>query len=162
MRLAGLEEHQLLRPLDERDKKRWLFVTSDLERLLSGHGDASFPSALADGAIGTFCKGWIAKVSREQGAKAVDFKKLKNHDEAWVMFLPGPGPGWRLFGRFARKNMFVGLSCFPRDECWPFAVYQQRAQDMITDWQGRFAADPLRSNDYRDYFGDMVFDKDEA
>ena len=41
MKLAGLVEHQLLKPLGEGDKKRWLFVTNELEELLRGESDSS-------------------------------------------------------------------------------------------------------------------------
>lgn len=160
MKLAGLVEHQLLRPLDVRDQKRWLLVTKDIDALLSGHTDPAFPSHEADALIGRYCKGLIVSITRKTAGKA-DFKKLNDHDEAWVMLLNGPGEGWRLFGRFARKNVFVGLACWARGQCVPWSMYQQRAVDMIVDWQARFAADPLRSEKYSDFLSDPFYDKDE-
>ena len=153
-------EHQLLRPLDARDQKRWLYVTKPIDALLSGSSNSAFPSHEADALIGRFCKGFIVTATRESEGKA-DFKKLKNHDEAWVMILNGPGEGWRLFGRFARKNVFVGLACWPRGQCVPWSMYQQRAVDMIADWQCRWTSPPLRSEKYSDFLSDPYFDKDE-
>ena len=160
MKLAGLVEHQLLKPLGEGDKKRWLFVTNELEELLRGESDSSFPSAGADNIIARFCKGLIVSVSRKATSVTADFKWLQDHDQAWVLILDEPRPGWRMFGRFARKNVFVGLSCLPRHDCAPWQMYQQRATDMISDWQSRFPVEPLRSNRYNDYFSDPFWDKD--
>lgn len=162
MKLAGLVEHQLLRPLQERDQKRWLVVTKDIETVLSGKGNPAldFPSVDADAVIGRFCKGFIVSISREPEGKA-DLKKLKDHDEAWVMNFRGPAEGWRLFGRFARKNLFVGLALWARGDCVPWSVYQQRAIDMITDWEGRWTEQPLRSEKYGDFLSDPWTDRDE-
>ena len=162
MKLAGLVEHQLLRPLAERDQKRWLLVTTDIETTLSGAGDPAlgFPSIDADAVIGRFCKGWIVSITREPEGKA-DFKKLNDHDEAWVMNFRGPAEGWRLFGRYARKNLFVGLHLWPRGDCVPWAMYQQRATDMIANWGTRWTNAPLRSDNYGDFLSDPWDDRDD-
>lgn len=162
MKLAGLVEHQLLKPLDERDQKRWVLVTKEIDEILSGQGDPSlfFPSYDADAVIGRFCKGWIVSVTSDKDGKT-DFKKLKNHDEAWVMMFRGPAEGWRLFGRFAKKNLFVGLALWPRGDCVPWAMYQQRATDMIADWEGRWPAAPLRSDKCEDFLSWPFDDRDE-
>lgn len=162
MKLAGFVEHQLLRPLEERDQKRWVVVTKEIDAILSGQGNPSleFPHHDADGVMGRFCKGWIVSVTREKDGKA-DFKKLKNHDEAWVLMFRGPAEGWRLFGRFAKKNLFVGLALWPRGDCVPWSVYQQRATDMVTDWEQRWTEIPLRSDKYKDFLSDPFDDRDE-
>lgn len=163
LELAGLVEHRLLRPLDERDKKRWLFVTQAVENLLTGKKNppAQFPCPAADVVIGRFCKGLIVSVTAKRTGKA-DLKRLSDLDEAWSMTFPGPGAGWRLFGRFARRNVFVGLRCHPRGDCAPGWRYDQRANDMIGDWAARFASEPLRKTRYEDYLGQVFFDKDEV
>jgi hypothetical protein len=160
--LAGLVEHQLLVPLAEKEKKRWLFVTGDIDDLLSGRNAAtSFPSAVADAVIGRFCKGLIVSCTAKMKGRA-DFKRLTGIEEAWVLVFPGPDGGWRLFGRFARKNVFVGLACFHRDECAPLTKYNEHAATMIADWATRFASGPLMAADYDDYLGYMHLDKDET
>ena len=149
-------------PLAERDKKRWLFVTQEVDDLLSGNSSsaAPFPCVKADIVIGRFCKGWVVSFTRKKGDTSADFKCLEGLDEAWSVKLPGPEAGWRMFGRFARKNVFVGLSCYPRDECAPWAVYNQRALDMITEWNSRLPTDPLRATAYESYVSDPFHDRD--
>lgn len=163
MKLAGLVEHQLLTPLEERDQRRWLVVTKEIDTILSGKGDPAlgFPSVDADVTIGRFCKGHIVSITRQREGPKTDFKYLQNHDQAWVMMFRGPAEGWRLFGRFARKNLFVGLALWPRGACVPFAMYQQRAADMIADWGTRWAAEPLRSANYEGYLSEPFDDRDE-
>lgn len=162
LRLAGLVEHELLQPLAEKDKKRWLFVTQEVADLLSGKQNpgAMFPCAKADGVIGRYSRGWIVSFTKKPVGKA-DFKKLSNLDEAFSITFPGPGSGWRMFGRFARKNVFVGLSCYERGDCAPWAMYNKRAADMIADWEARFSLGPLRGASYADYVGDPFRDDDE-
>lgn len=163
LQLAGLTEHQLPKPLEEKDQKRWLYVTQEIDALLSGNGDPAlgFPTAFGESVISGFCQGWYVTVTRQKNVKA-HLKWLTGHDEAWVMVFPKPKPGWRLFGRWASKNLFVGLLCLPRGECAPDSVYQQRAVEMIAEWQSRFAADPLRGKQVSDYLGGIVRDLDEA
>lgn len=157
---AGFVEHKLLRPLGENEKTRWLYVTQELETLLRGQsGDNQFPSTDADVVVGRFCKGHIVSVTAKPSGKA-DFKRLSGLDEAWTMTFPGPGSGWRLFGRFARKNIFVGLICLPRDACAPRAIYDAKAAEMIAGWESKWAAPPLRRASLIEYLGENHFDKD--
>jgi hypothetical protein len=87
-------------------------------------------------------------------------------DEAWVMVFPKPKPGWRLFGRFYSQDVFVGLGCFDRHNCEPDQVYQQRAIDMINQWDQRLpTTEPLRGKFYETYLtdpnGTTIFNRDE-
>jgi hypothetical protein len=162
LKLAGLVERELITPLAERDKKRWIFVTQEIDDLLSGKQNpaAMFPCIKADMTFGRICRGYIVSLTRRKADTSADFKCLEGLDEAWSVKLPGPGSGWRMFGRFARKNVFVGLACHPRDDCAPWAVYNQRALDMIADWNSRWAGDPLRSLHFGDYVSDPFHDRD--
>jgi hypothetical protein len=76
---------------------------------------------------------------------------MQDHDEAWVMIFAKPKPGWRMFGRFYSQDVFVGLSCVDRHDCEPDAVYQQRAEAMIAQWEARLAREPLRGDFYETY-----------
>lgn len=153
LKLAGLVEHELVVPLAEKDKKRWLFVTPEVGDLLSGklNPQAAFPSHLADVAIARFCKGYATSLTRKMRNKSADFKKLVGLHEAWAMKLPGPGSGWRLFGRFAKRNVFVGLDCRERGDCAPVTKYNQIALDMIVEWDKRWPTAPLSSHKCEDY-----------
>jgi hypothetical protein len=152
----------LIVPLKESEKKRWLYVTPEVAELLNGtlHAQTVFPSIEADLAIGRYCKGLIVSVTDKPNVAKADFKLLSNLDQAWVMYFPGPGAGWRLFGRFARNNHFVGLSCYAREECAPKSVYDLRARDMIADWESRFVAPPLKASEWSDYVGGYIREKD--
>jgi hypothetical protein len=68
-----------------------------------------------------------------------------------VMIFAKPKPGWRMFGRFYSQDVFVGLSCVDRHDCEPDAVYQQRAEAMIAQWEARLAREPLRGDFYETY-----------
>ena len=160
LKLAGLVEHQLPRPLGESDQKRWLFVTPEIDAVLS---DSSIvPTGWTDAKIGSFLKGHVLLVTRQRNKKRVvaDFKKLEGHDEAWVMVFPQPKDDqWRLFGRFASKDVFVGLLLLPRKECGSDERYQERAEEMIATW--KFASEPLRSDSLEDYFSGHIISKDD-
>jgi len=102
----------------------------------------------------------VSATRRERGKS--DFKWLRGHDEVWVLSFRRPAPGWRIFGRFARKNFFVGLRYYEREELADNVLYQQAARDMIADWNRRFpGVEPYRGRDFEDYLGDMVRDDDE-
>lgn len=161
LKLAGFVEHELIVPLAEKDKKRWLFVTQDVDDLLSGklNPEVAFPSVAADHVLGRISKGLIVSVTRSMSCKA-DFKQLKGLDEAWTIQLPGPGAGWRLFGRFARKNVFVGFDCRERGDCAPLTKYNEIAIDMIGEWNSHLPLGPLTGSRAEDYLGVMVYEKD--
>lgn len=149
-------------PIPEGERVRRFFVTPEIDALLSGEtqSEPMFPCALADVVIGRFVKGWLVSCTRKSTSKA-DFKILKSLDEAWSVTMPGPAAGWRIFGRFARKNVFVGISAWDRDNCSPFAVYNQRAAEMIAEWNSRFVKEPLRAPAFQAYFGDNFRDVDD-
>ncbi|HVU31400.1 MAG TPA: hypothetical protein VHE36_13465 [Sphingomicrobium sp.] len=165
---AGFIEHQLPAAIPERDKKRWLYVTPEIDALLSGSGpsEAGFPSVFARDEINRFCRGWVWSVTSQRNKKVTaDLKKMEGHDEAWVFVFPKPRPGWRLFRRFYSRDIFVGLVCKDRHECEPDAAYQQHAIEMIARWQQLIPGEPLRGRFFEDYLSDptgtIIRNKDE-
>jgi len=60
--------------------------------------------------IGIFNAGHYVRVSLigDPSKQKPDIERLSGLDEAWVMCFRRPLPGWRLFGRFVAKNIFVG------------------------------------------------------
>jgi hypothetical protein len=48
-----------------------------------------------------------------------------------------------------------------RHHCEPDEVYQQRASDMIADWQQRFKEEPKQGQFYEDYITGIVKSQDE-
>lgn len=104
--------------------------------------------------------GLILHVTRKPKGSG-DLKWLTSHDEAWVMCFKGGGRIWRMLGRFAAPNLFVGLHCVERHELDPWAKYQARAVAMIGDWNNFFPeCEPYRGQEFEDYLGDMVLNKD--
>lgn len=160
LRLAEFVEHQLPTALQPGEKKRWLYVTKEIEAVLCDGGVV--PKGWTDAKIGSFLKGHVLLVAQQRTKKRViaDLKKLEGHDEAWVMVFPQPkNEQWRLFGRFADKDTFVGLLLLPRKECGSDELYQQRAEEMIAAW--KFEKDPLRGEFPDDYLSGAVLNKDE-
>lgn len=164
MKLVGFVEHQLPTPLQPGEQKRWLYVTKDIDALLCDSGVV--PVGHVDPKIGQFCKGYILFVTQRRSRKknVADFKKLEDHDEAWVMMFCEPkNEQWRLFGRFLSKDVFVGLLLLPRKECGADDKYQERAKEMIAAWKARLPMErPLRGKFYEDYLSDPVRNKDET
>ena len=164
LELAGFVEHQLPIPLKAGEKKRWLYVTKEIEALLCD--GSKLPTGHIHATIGSFLKGNVLLVTRRRPKKKKDnnpanFKKLEDHDEAWVMAFTMPrDEQWRLFGRFADKDIFVGLLLKPRKDLWPDDLYQQAAKEMIASW--KFGREPLRSEELEDYFTGYIIDKDKV
>lgn len=163
LKLAGFVEHQLPTPLKQGEQKRWLYVPKDIEALLCD--GSKLPTGHTHAMIGSFLKGNILLVTRRRPKKKKDddpanFKRLEDHDEAWVMAFTKPKQEqWRLFGRFADKDLFVGLLLKPRKELWPEERYQEAAEEMIASWS--FEREPLRSEELEDYFSGTIIDKDK-
>lgn len=160
---AGFVEHELVVPLKAAEKRRRLWLEPDVAALLTGkkNPQAGFPHVQADVDLGRFCKGNIVSATRRERGKS-DFKWLRGHREVWVLSFRKPPPGWRIFGRFARKNLFVALRYYEREQLPDNILYQQAARDLIADWEARFpGTEPYRGSRFEDYFGDMVRNDDE-
>jgi hypothetical protein len=87
-----------------------------------------------------------------------DFERLENLDEVWVMCFRQPKfEQWRLMGRFAGFNAFVGLALFRRE----YLDGDQRYQSIATDFANRWpiSAIPIhRGNVIGDYISMPVRD----
>jgi hypothetical protein len=162
LRSAGFVEHELVVPLREAEKRRRLWLAPEVADLLAGRlPDSGFPHTQADVDVGRFCKGLIVSASRREKSKA-DFKWLKGHCEVWVLSFRKPPPGWRVFGRFARKNVFVAFCHYEREDLADNVQYQAAAKALIAEWDKRFPKmEPFKGSRFEDYFGDMVRNDDE-
>ena len=67
-----------------------------------------------------------------------------------------PAPGWRLFGRFAGKNVFVGTILKDRHECGGRKSYTRIAQRMISEWDQKLPV--VHGVKWQDYLGWTVQD----
>lgn len=139
-------------------KVRRVFLTSEINALISGSltSNPEFPCANADFEIGKFVRGNIVGASRLHRSKA-ELKWLQNVPESWVFCFRSPPPGWRLFGRFARKNVFVGLHCVPREICGDPLGYAKQAEVSVQVWDSLFPNElPYSASDFESYLGEMV------
>jgi hypothetical protein len=137
-----------------------LYIPKEIEAVLRDGNVV--PAGHTDAKIGSFVKGHVLLVTQQRNKKRItaDFKKFEGHDEVWVMVFPQPkNEQWRLFGRFADKDIFVGLLLLPRKECGPDELYQQRAEEMVGLW--KFEKKPLSGDFPSDYLSGAVINKDE-
>ena len=161
LQLAGFVEYEC-GPAAAAVKRR-LFVPSGIHAVLSGGTSQppGFPCAAADLMFHRYRVGNIIHCTRRPQGKG-DFKWLENHDEVWVMCFKGAGVPWRMLGRFARPNLFVGLFNVERGELSPWSAYQAKAAGTIADWDAKFpGCDPYRGTKFEDYLGSMVFSEDD-
>lgn len=159
LRLAGLVE--LAPRLFTGEKKRSIYVSEEIRNLIVGAIDSNpeFPCAQADFEIGKFVRGNIIGVSRKHSSKA-ELKWLMNVPESWVYCFRTPPPGWRLFGRFVRKNIFVGLNCAPRELCGDPVGYAKQASIATERWDALFPNElPFLAKDFESYLGEMVIER---
>ena len=158
---AGFVEYEPVRPLQT--KVRRIFVTPQIAILLSGKGDVNlmFPSVDAERLVSKFCNGWLVSVSRK--SKPTELEQLENLDDVWAMCFRKPAPGWRVFGRFLDKNVFVGLAAHDRYELVPKLTYHAKAKAIIADWDRLLpGVSPLRSKKLQDYLGQGYYDYDQG
>jgi hypothetical protein len=155
-------EHELIVPIKEVEKKRSIWVSGDVSALITGRKNpaAGFPSVKYDADLGRYCKGFIVSATRRLNGKS-DFKWLTGHDEVWVLSFRQPPPGWRVFGRFAKPNVFVGLCYYDREELGDLVAYNAAAKALVKKWDLAFpGVEPFRGQSFGDYLGEMHRDDD--
>ena len=143
-----------------------MYVTKGISSLLDGAPAGShFANGAADAQVTDFIDGRAVNVSREQRrrkrSEQPHLVKLVDCDEVWEMCFRLPKPGWRLFGRFLERGVFVGLDL--RDKTLMGANYDEPVRVVLADWQRRFpGVDPVRAADLDEYVGYQWRDVDET
>ena len=154
-----LVERKPVRPLA--NHVRHIFVTEMANNILDGKDiSLGFPAPAADATMGRFMSGQLITVSRKS-AEEVDLEQLENVDDVWVLCFRKPPPGWRLLGRFAYQDAFIGLHPYDRNELDGRPTYTAIANGVITEWKqiiGDVA--PLRSSNLGDYLTGVIYDAD--
>jgi len=123
--------------------------------------NTGFPDYKADAQTTIFAAGQLVRVSLvgDPQKKKPDLELLTDLDEAWAMCFRKPRPGWRLFGRFVDRNVFIGLCLVDRNQMKGFRAYGQIAQNMIDKWNRDFSSlHPVRSNSLADYLSGTIRD----
>ncbi len=144
--------------------KRWLYVTEDIARTLDGTaGTPHFPDAAADVQNAKYSSGYLINVSEQKKEwgknQGPQLERVHNVDEVWMMCFRTPPPGWRLFGRFLCKDVFVGLILVEKFDV--VRKYEETGRQAIADWERILSEDPLRSSDLDDYIGPVWNNLDE-
>lgn len=120
-----------------------------------------FPSPKADALVSRFCAGQYLSISLigDPKGRRPDLERLRDVDEVWALcFRDFKSNQWRLLGRFASKNGFVGLGLYRRGELQ--GAYVSRAIEVMAEWDQRFQAPPLRGTTKLDYLSGTVKDVD--
>jgi hypothetical protein len=142
--------------------RRKLYVTPDVSSLLDGSGAAGFPTAEAKVRIHDYLAGWLVLAALGTCPKDArpDFCRLRDVDEVWEFCFRKPRPGWRIFGRFFQKDVFIGLVAFDAHD-----LHRDRqghvngAQKAIVEWDTVFPTDQaFWADSLGEYFGGVVRD----
>jgi len=148
------------------DKRRHLYVTEEIATILDGvPAPTHFAAGLANAKITAFLAGRMMAVSREDRKwkkhHEPDLVKLVGHDEVWELCFRVPAPGWRLFGRFLERGVFVGLVLIDRHEV--AGRHDEIAELVKSRWSSKLPhLDPISSTDLDDYVGWVWRNVDEV
>lgn len=156
-----------MRVLPRRDGpelKRWLYVTEGISSTLDGTNDTPhFRDVPADVQNTRYSTGHLIKVSEQKKEwgrnKGPHLERIHGADEVWAMCFRTPPPGWRLFGRFLCKDVFVGLVFLEKFDV--VKRYEEVGGRVIEEWEKLFNVPPLRSLSLDDYIGHVWMNIDE-
>jgi len=104
----------------------------------------------------------IARDPRRAGASYMS-RLQPPRDEVWDIRCVDPSPAIRVLGRFAEKNLFIGLTWEVRLQLRDFGSrqWQQAILRCCHEWRKLFPAyDPRMGDYFADYITDGVFDRD--
>ncbi len=86
-------------------------------------------------------------------------ERIHGVEEVWAMCYRTPPPGWRLFGRFLAKGVFVGLTLLEKHDL--VGKYEEIGKDVISKWKNLFDIDPIKSDNLEDYIGHVWVNRDQ-
>ena len=120
-----------------------------------------FPDPQAHALVDSYLAGEIVSVCL-CGQHSAQIERLEDVDEVWVFcFRAMKSQQWRIMGRFSKRDCFVGLSIYNRNEINTRRKYTQAANDFISIWNREFKnASPLRGTHWSDYLTGPVQDLD--
>ncbi|MEO1169676.1 MAG: hypothetical protein AAFW97_13295 [Pseudomonadota bacterium] len=110
-----------------------MFVNPALLPEWDGQELTGFPVTGFEEQLAVFCAGWQSTITRNPRKKS-DFKLLKDVDEIWAFACRKPGNGWRIFGRFVDKDLFVSLTAHSRNDLADFENYTALAKAAGELW----------------------------
>lgn len=148
---------------DQGREANQLWVTPDIQAVLVGESRLGFPHIRADVLVTNFIAGYRVTVSlKGDPTRRPDMERLAGLDEAWAICFRSPIPGWRLFGRFCARAVFVGVALHDRHELKGRRTYSLKAQEAVAKWESMFPGEPPhRGTDPRDYIEGAAYDLDK-
>lgn len=158
---AGFVLREPLRPFGP--MKRRLYVHPDIGRLLDGADPTiGFPSTPADSFVARYSASWLVEVSLSgQPIREADMERLEGLDEVWAVCIRKPRPGWRIFGRFVHRDVFVGLRAYDRNFLGMKEHYNAVASQIPAIWDAEVGAiSPLSGVTIGDYLSEVYRDAD--
>jgi len=163
----------LLQPALESDPvRRHMYISSEIRSVLDGLDDTAACRARAmvlQAELERFVRGdHVGVCLRPYKAAEAEFGRLDPpHDEVWD-FRAVNRPALRIFGRFAERDVFVALTCWPRSRAisWlarpPLADRSSKAfRDAISDckaqWRALFHTYPPHKGEFEnDYISENI------
>jgi hypothetical protein len=143
---------------------RQLWVLPAVRDVLDGTARPSgFPSQDADTVTHAFVRGLFlfVSLSGDRSKRRPDMERLAGDDDVWVMCFRKPPPGWRLFGCFAEKDVFVGVDIRDRHELRG-RNYSVVAKAAFQTCEGLLhPREPLKGIDITDYLSGPIRNVDE-
>jgi hypothetical protein len=157
---GDLIEWRPVRPLPR--QMRQILVSRMAHTVLTGQDSSrGFPAAAADAVMGRFMAGHFVTVSRKS-AEGVDLEQLEDVHEVWALCFRIPRPGWRLLGRFADRDTFIGLHPYDRIVLDGRPTYTGYARSIIEEWRVIFGdAQPLTGPNTSAYLTGVYRDVDQ-
>jgi len=132
----------LLRP------KRCLLVHKDIFDKLAAH-NGGFPDVQGAIFIQNFVSGARVEASLlgDPDKKRPDMERLTDVNEVWVACFRKPRDNqWRLMGRFAVTNVFIGLALHRRADLE--GAYTERANEFAAEWDRLLPTCPVVRGTY--------------
>jgi hypothetical protein len=159
-----------LPPIRQTDGQiRSLVVTKDIETIIRHRPTTvreDFPNPLGEALITSYLAGGYVSVSLngDPDRRKPDLERMYNVDEVWLMcFRRQKHNQWRLMGRFAKVDTFVGLSLWRRRELVG-VNYERKAFEFQVLWDHIFDGEPYirGGKHWREYLTGTVKDVDES
>lgn len=118
-----------------------------------------FPSVDAERVLSQFYAGYSLNASLKS-AKNSQIERLEGVGEVWAFCFRKPRPGWRLFGRFVGRDIFVASAGYDRHEL-AAKGYEPLAVSALDDLDRRFPNLPTHVGEVlHDYITGPIWDMD--
>ena len=159
-----LDNHLTEWRLEEGVSLRRLYITPEIATVLQNTENAIYNFRELRNVIRSFLAGYFVTVSLKGADKTkADFKRLAGLDEIWALCSRKPkSEQYRILGRFADRDIFVGLALYHRVELGDRSNYHSIAKKIGSDWDRILPnLTSVSSQEVKSYFGGVYRDVDE-